>query len=37
MKPILDKKYIITGKDGLDITNIITEKLNKELPSLSLK
>ena len=34
---IIDKKNIIIGKTDLDITNIITEKLNKALPSLSLK
>ena len=34
---VLDKKNIIIGKDNLDITNIITERLNKKLPSLSLK
>jgi len=34
---ILDKKNILLGNAKLDITKIITEKLNKELPSLSLK
>ena len=34
---ILDKKNIIMGNTDLDITNIIIEKLNKELPSLNLK
>jgi len=34
---ILDKKNILLGNAELDITKIITEKLNKELPSLSLK
>tara|TARA_B100001123_G_scaffold382093_1_gene452991 strand:- start:1407 stop:1931 length:525 start_codon:yes stop_codon:yes gene_type:complete len=34
---ILDKKDVIMGSTALDITNIIVEKLNKELPSLNLK
>ena len=34
---VIDKKNIIMGNTDLDITNIIIEKLNKELPSLSLK
>ena len=34
---VIDKKYIIRGKNDLDITKIITEKLDKELPSLNLK
>ena len=34
---IVDKKNIIMGNTDLDITDIIVEKLNKELPSLSLK
>ncbi len=34
---ILDKKSIIAGKNDLDITNIIVEKLNKKLPSLKIK
>ena len=34
---VIDKKNIIIGNTDLDITNIIIEKLNKELPSLSLK
>tara|TARA_B100001123_G_C14924951_1_gene873294 strand:- start:151 stop:675 length:525 start_codon:yes stop_codon:yes gene_type:complete len=33
---ILDKKDVVAGNPGLDITKIITEKLNKELPSLNL-
>ena len=33
---IIDKKNIIRGNEDLDITNIIIEELNKELPSLSL-
>ena len=34
---VLDKKNILGGNVELDITNIIIEKLNKELPSLNLK
>ena len=34
---IVDKKNILMGNTDLDITNIIVEKLNKELPSLSIK
>ena len=34
---VIDKNNIIMGSTDLDITNIIIEKLNKELPSLSLK
>jgi len=34
---ILDKKNIIAGKNSIDITNIIVEKLNNELPSLKIK
>jgi len=34
---IIDKKNVIIAKDDLDITNIIIDKLNKELPSLNLK
>ena len=34
---ILDKRNILGGNSKLDITEIITEKLNKELPSLNLK
>ena len=34
---ILDKKDVITSNTQFDVTNIIVEKLNKELPSLSLK
>ena len=34
---VVDKKNILTGNTALDITNIIVEKLNKELPSLNLK
>ena len=34
---IIDKKYLLAGKSGLDLTETIIEKLNKELPSLNLK
>jgi len=34
---IVDKKNVLIGNSDLDITNIIIDKLNKELPSLSLK
>ena len=34
---VVDKKNVIAGKNNFDITNIIVEKLNKELPSLNLK
>ena len=34
---VVDKKNVLAGKTDLDITEIITEKLNKELPSISLK
>ena len=34
---IIDKKNIIQGNEELDITSIIIEKLNKELPSLTIK
>ena len=34
---VIDKKNIIIGSDDHDITETIVEKLNKELPSLSLK
>ena len=34
---VVDKKNIIGGNNDLDITNIIVEKLNKELPSLKLE
>ena len=34
---VIDKKDLLGGKKEYDITNIIIEKLNKELPSLSLK
>ena len=34
---IVDKKNILMGNTDLDITKIIVEKLNKELPSLTIK
>ena len=34
---VVDKINVIMGKKDLDITKTITEKLNKELPSLNLK
>ena len=34
---VLDKKNTLGGSPEIDITNIIVEKLNKELPSLNLK
>jgi len=34
---VIDRKDIIRASKDLDITNIIVEKLNKELPSLNLK
>ena len=34
---VIDKKYTLGGQTNKDITNIIVEKLNKELPSLNLK
>jgi len=34
---VIDKKNVVFGNDSLDITKIIVEKLNKELPSLNLK
>ena len=34
---VLDKKNTLGGKPEFDITKIIVEKLNKELPSLNLK
>jgi len=34
---VIDKKNMIGGLKEYDITNIIVEKLNKELPSLDLK
>ena len=34
---VIDKKHMLGGSLEYDITNIIVEKLNKELPSLDLK
>jgi|TARA_B110000438_G_C15798706_1_gene644054 Skp family chaperone for outer membrane proteins len=34
---VIDKKHMIGGLNEYDITNIIVERLNKELPSLKLK
>ena len=34
---VVDKKYILGGGPDLDITKIIVERLNKDLPSLNLK
>ena len=34
---IVDKKNVVIGNTDLDITNLIVEKLNKELPSLNFK
>ena len=34
---VVDKKNVLAVKTNLDITEIITEKLNKELPKISLK
>ena len=34
---ILDKKNIVMGDADLDLTNIIIEELNRELPALNLK
>ena len=34
---IIDKKYILGGGAQSDITKVIVEKLNKDLPSLNLK
>ncbi len=34
---VLDKKSILGGNPKIDITKIIVEKLNKDLPSLNLK
>jgi len=31
---VIDKKFVVGGAKGTDITKIITEQLNKELPSL---
>ena len=34
---VIDKKNVLGGQSELDITGIIVEKLNKELPSINLK
>ena len=34
---IIDKKSTLAGNPAVDITKVIIEKLNKELPSLNLK
>jgi len=34
---VVDKKYILGGGPGFDITKVIVEKLDKDLPSLNLK
>ena len=34
---VIDKKYTLGGQTNLDITNLIIEKLNKEIKSLNLK
>jgi len=34
---VIDKKFILSGNTELDITEVIVEKLNKELPSLNLQ
>ena len=34
---VVDKKYILGGGGQNDITKVIVEKLNKDLPSLNLK
>ena len=34
---VIDKKNVLAGRFELDITKIVAEKLNKELPSLNLK
>jgi len=34
---VIDKKNVVGGNNSFDITEIIIEKLNKELPSLNLK
>ena len=34
---VVDKKNMLGGNPEYDITKIIVEKLNKELPSLNLK
>ena len=34
---VIDKKDVVLGNNDLNITNVIIEKLNKDLPSLNLK
>ena len=34
---VVDKKFTLGGSKTLDITSVIVEKLDKELPSLNLK
>jgi len=34
---VIDKKYLLAGNNESDITKIVIEKLNKELPSIDLK
>lgn len=34
---VIDKKYVVGGGKGTDITKLITDQLNKELPSLKLQ
>ena len=34
---VVDKKYILGGSPGFEITKVIVEQLNKDLPSLNLK
>ena len=34
---VVDKKNIVMGDADLDLTNIIIEELNRELPTLNLK
>ena len=34
---VIDKKNIVAGNNSIDITKVIVEKLNKELPSLKIK
>ena len=34
---VIDKKHVVSSNTEYDITNVIVERLNKELPSLNLK
>ena len=34
---VIDKKKVLAGNNSFDITNLVIDKLNKELPSLNLK